>query len=425
MIAIALTLMLAAKVPSQVLPAAPDPSRILLGIWIEAAPGRDSIASHRWAAGLVSALGRRISAPPARQTASLALFRYVPSGSLPLAGGDARHHPDLRTSHLDLVWGVKSEDPLDSTTMSKALRTFLVNRGCLDERSLSVAWDLFHLPSLPENKLSMELFPIDHRHAIHWPGWDLLSDSGLPAHCSRILATRPAGSGTAYSEPVGILATTDRALNTPLSVRAWDADGHPGSGAVLELWRGVPDPIRPFSIRMEGPPSKFQADDSGRFTLNSARDWMVGDCTWVHGKTGSRGASFWRIRHAHKELSGWLDAGDLLGLPYQADTLRLSWNLPAGSSRAWKEASSMWPRPWLAAQADSTGLVTIGLSVPRSIAYVLRLVDERGKELFRSRPIELSPGVYEKVLERRVTPGSWDVRLDAPSSRLQVRLSAP
>lgn len=425
MIAVALTLLLAAKSPSPGVPTAPDPNRLLVGIWIEASPGRDSTSSHRWAARLVSVLNQKIVAPPARQSAVLALFRYVASGSLPLAGGDARHHPDLRTRNMDLVWGVRSEDPLDSTTISRAVRTFLVNRGCLDERSLSVAWDLFHLPSLPSNNLSATQFAIDHRHAIHWPSWSLVSDTGLPLHCLRTLATRPAGSGTAYSEPVRILATTARALDAPLSVRAWDASRHPASGAVLELWRGVPDSIRPFSIRMEGAPSLFVADDSGRFSVSSAQSWLAGDCTWVHGKTGSRGASFWRIRHAHKERTGWLDAGDLLGLPLDRDTLRLSWTMPAGSSRAWNEASSMWPRPWLAAQVDSSGVVTIGLSVPSSITYVLRLVDERGKELFRSRPIDFSPGVYEKTLERRITPGGWDVRLDGPSSRLQVRLSAP
>ena len=425
MIAVALTLLLAAKSPPSGVPTAPDPNRLRVGIWVEATPGRDSTSSHRWAARLVSILNQRVVAAPARQSAVLALFRYMPPGSLPLAGGDARHHPDLRVRDLDLVWGVKSDDALDSATISRALRTFLVNRGCLDERSLSVAWDLFHLPSLPSNNLATHQFPIDEHHSIHWPSWNLLADSGLPLHCLRILASRPAGSGTAYSEPVGILATTARVLNTPLSVRAWTASQHPASGAVLELWRGIADSIRPFSIRMEGAPTLFLADDSGKFSLSSARNWLAGDGPWVHGKTGSRGVSFWRIRHAHKERSGWLDAGDILGLPLDRDTLRLSWVMPAGSSRAWNEASSMWPRPWLAAQADSSGVVTIGLSVPSSISYVLRLVDERGKELFRSRPIEFSPGVYEKTLERRITPGSWDVRLDAPSSRLQVRLSTP
>jgi hypothetical protein len=424
-ISVALSLILAAKGPPPVVPKAPDPSRLRVGIWVEAGPGRDSAASFRWSSRLVAELKRRVSAPPAAQSAELALFRWVPQGALPLAGGDARHHPDLRVTDLDLVWGLKSEDALDSATMTKALRTFFVNRGCLDERSLSVPWDLFRLPQLPSNNLSASQFPIDEHHSIHWPRWNLLAEEGLPKHCVRILALRPAGSGIAYSEPTKILATTARALDAPLSVRVHDALRHPALGAILELWRGSPDSTRPFSIRMEGPPATFVADDSGIFDVRSARSWLAADSTWTHGKSGSRGASFWRIRHAHKQLSGWLDAGDLLDLPLERDTLRLSWTMPAGSSRAWSEASSMWPRPWLAAQSDSSGQVTIGLSVPHRIQYVLRLVDARGKELFRSLPIEFAPGVYEKTLERRITQGDWDVRMDAPSSRLQVRLTAP
>lgn len=425
MISVLVPLFLAAKSPAPVPQPALDPTRLRVGIWVEAAPGRDSSTAARWSNQLVAALQRRVSGPPARQSAELTLFRFLPKGALPLAGGDARHHPDLRTTHLDLVWGVPAGDPLDSTTFSRALRTFLVNRGCLDERSLSVAWDLFRLPQEPANGLSANQFPMDHRFAIHWPRWSLLSEPTAPANCLRILAQRPAGTGTAYSNPESILATTSKALATPLAVQVRDALHHPASGATLELWRGLPDSTRPFSIRMEGRPVTFLADDSGRFDLHSPRTWLGGDAPWTHGKSGSRGASFWRVRHAHKELSGWLDAGDLLDLPLQQDTLRLSWTMPAGSSRAWSEASSMWPRPWLAAQVDSSGRVTLGLSVPHRIQYVLRLVDERGKELFRSRPMEFAPGVYEKTLERTVTPGSWDVRLDAPSSRLQVRLTAP
>lgn len=425
MISVFVPLLLAAKSPVPAVTPALDPARLRVGVWVEAAPGRDSLSSARWSAQLVAALQRRVSGSPARQRADLALFRFVPQGALPLAGGDARHHPDLRTSHLDLVWGVPSADPLDSTTLAKALRTFLVNRGCLDERSLSVAWDLFRLPQEPANGLSASQFPIDHRFSIHWPRWSLLADPEPPASCLRTLSLRPAGTGTSYSDPASILATTAKALETPLTVRVNDALQHPASGATLELWRGLPDSTRPFSIRMEGRPEPFVADDSGRIAIPSPRAWLAGDASWTHGKSGSRGVSFWRVRHAHKELSGWLDAGDLLGLPLEHDTLRLSWTMPAGSTRAWAEASSMWPRPWLAAQVDSSGRVTLGLSVPHRIRYVLRLVDERGKELFRTRPMEFAPGVYEKTLERPITPGSWDVRLDAPSSRLQVRLTAP
>lgn len=425
MITLLLSLLLSAKVQPTAAPTPADPSRLRVGIWVEAAPGRDSLAAWRWAKGLVSDLSRRTRVAPASQSAELALFRFLPRGSLPLAGGDPRHHPDLRVTHLDLVWGVKSEDPLDSTTTAKSLRTFLINRGCLDERSLSVAWDLFRLPQDPANRLSREEFPIDSRHTVHWPRWSLLSDTGLPLHCLRTLALRPAGTGTSYSDPSSLLASTDRALGSPLEVQVRDALQRPASGAVLELWRGIPDSTRPYSIRLEGRPQVLVANDSGRFGLGTPRAWLAGDARWTHGKSGSRGASFWRLRHAHKELRGWIDAGDLLGLPMVRDTLRQSWTMPAGSSRAWSEASAMWPRPWLAAQVDSTGQVTLGLSVPHPIEYVLRLVDDRGKELLRSRPMEFAPGVYEKTLERRITPGEWDVRLDAPSSRLQVRLTAP
>jgi len=405
-------------------PAPPDPRVLRLGIWIESPPGIDSASARRWAAHLAARLDTLVAAPPARQHAVLDRVVFVPPRSLPLAGGDPHHHPDLRAVDLDLAWGIQIGDSLAETTARRILRTFLANRGCLDDRSLSVGWDLLRLPDLASNHLDRALFPIDARNTVYRPSWSLDSGS-LPPACLRALQAHPGGGGPTYSDPDRLALETARQLSRPLQVRVRDALGHPATGAVLEVWRGRPDAIRPYGTRLEGSPDTLVADDSGIIALRTPLHWLADTASWIHGKRGSRGVSFWRLGHAHRQLWGWMDAGSLLSLPDTSDTLRLSWTMPAGSSRSWREASAHWPRPWLAAEVDSSGIVTLGLSVPVAIEYVLRLVDDHGREVFRSSPLGFSPGLYEKKLDRAVRPGSWDIRLDAPSSRLQVRLVAP
>lgn len=405
-------------------PSPPDPRVLRLGIWIESPPGGDSASARRWASRLTSRLDTLIAAPPARQRAVLDRVVFVAPGSLPLAGGDPHHHPDLRAVGLDLVWGIQVGDSLVETTARRILRTFLANRGCLDDRSLSVGWDMLRIPELASNHLDRALFPIDSRNTVHRTSWSLDTGSLTPG-CLRALQAHPGGGGTTYSDPDRLALETSRQLSVPLEVRVRDALGHTAAGAVLEVWRGRPDSSRPYATRLEGPPDSLVADDSGIVALRTPLQWLADTASWVHGKRGSRGVSFWRLSHAHRQLWGWMDAGSLLSLPDSSDTLRLSWDMPAGSSRSWREAAQHWPRPWLAAEVDSSGIVTMGLSVPFAIEYVLRLVDDHGREVFRSSPLAFAPGLYEKKIDRAVRPGSWDVRLDAPSSRLQVRLVAP
>ena len=120
-----------------------------------------------------------------------------------------------------------------------------------------------------------------------------------------------------------------------------------------------------------------------------------------------------------------MDATDLARLADDSGRARVVWNLPGGSSSSWREASAKWPQAWLAAEADSAGNLTLGLSIPQGGMFVLSLVDSVGNEFLRSRPIHLARGVHEKVLAPGLSQGWWDVRLDGPSQRWQVRIFQP
>jgi len=411
--------------PSSSIPARDTVSPILrVGLWIESRPGLDSLSASKWAQQVVDRFDSLISPPPASQHAKLDRVVFVPSGALPLSGGNPRHHPDLRVRDLDLMWGVVAQDSLSPRTSREMIRTWLNNRGCLDERGFAVAWDMFSLPQRAANRLPGPEFPLDSRNMVYSPSWTTTSETTLSLECLRALASHKAGVGPTYSDQVRLSRELPASLSRFLKVWAQDALGHPASNAVLEIWRGRPDSRRPYAVRLEGAPDTLIANDSGEFAISSPMQWLADGEPWVHGKDGSRGVSYWRLSHAHRHLAGWMDASNLLSLPDTLDTLRLCWSLPSGSSHSWKEASEHWPRPWLAAESDSSGTLTIGLSVPSSTEYVLRVVDDHGHEILKSRPMPFSPGVYEKRLEKVIRPGSWDVRMDSPSSRLQVRLNA-
>lgn len=419
---LALSALLGAKTPPAPPPLPlPDPNLLQVGLWIEARPGADSLDARRWAEALVARLDRRVSS--AGQRARLTRMVLLPRGSrLPLAGGDPRHHPDLRATDLDLVWGIPGQDSLGEATMERILRTWLTNRGCLDERGFAVGWDLFLLPRLPSNALDSNMFPVDEHHTVHWPRWSLLHDSGVSPQCLRALAKHPAGKGISYSDLARQHRETSEQLGTPLDVRLSDALGHPVSGATLELWRGLPDPLRPYASRFQGPPDTLRSDSTGRFPVQIPLAWLSSPNVWNHGPEGSRGVSYWRITYGQHRFTGWLDAHELLSLPLVHDTLRLAWSLPAGSSRSWKEAAARWPRAWLAAETDANGALVLGLSTPEPLTCVLRLVDPLGREKARTRTLEFPAGVHERRFDLTPGPGEWDVRLDSPSSRLQVRL---
>lgn len=395
-----------------------------VGIWMEASSSADSSRLHAWAETTVETLNRRLFLSGLLLQAHLELFRTVSPGALPLAGGDAHHHPDLRATGLDLLWGVRQGEALPEAALN-AHRTWLVNAGCLDERGFNVGWDLFKLPDRPENRLAPRDFPIEGGD-IHRPSWSLLSDSVLPLSCRRALQALSPQHTPLYSDADRLNRLLDSSLSLPMAVSAFDGSGRPAVGAILEIWRGRPDPRRPYAGLFEGAPDTIVADDSARLPIPNPKQLLCGTGSWVHGRTGSCGTAFWRLTHAHRSLSGWLDAGSLLSLADSLDTLRLAWSLPGGSTSSWKEASEHWPRPWLAAESDSSGTLTLGLSVPSPIRYVLRIVDDRGNERLRSQPMFFQPGVYEKRLEGVASRPihDWDVRLDAPSSRLQARIQA-
>jgi len=413
---------LAKPAPLPAPPPRPDPNLLRVGVWIESRPGLDSSAGHRWAFDLVARLDRLVSPPPSGQHAVLAHIVSLPPGRLPLAGGDPRHHPDLRASDLDLVWGVPAQDSLSPALAQRILRTWLTNRGCLDERGFVVGWDLFHLPRTASNGLDSNEFPIDARNSVHWPRWTLALDPELTESCRRALALHPAGSGPSLSDHVRHRLETELRLRKPLTPRLTDALGHPAVGALLEIWRGRPDPRRPYASLFSGMPDTSRSDEEGRFPLASPLAWFSDSARWVHGSNGSNGVSYWRITHGPRKLSGWMDAEEMLSLPLVADTLRLEWALPSGTSRAWKEAAEHWPYPWLAAETDSTGRLVLGLSAPTPLSCVLRLIDSKGRETARTPPLTFPTGVHERRFDLTPGPGDWDVRLDAPSSRLQVRL---
>jgi hypothetical protein len=391
-----------------------------IGIWMEARPDVDSLTQRRWADSVVSDFSHRLA-----PTASAGLFRFqlLRNGALPLAGGDARHHPDLRATDLDAAWGVPSTDPLDATTAQRAQRAWLAARGCPDERNFGVGWDLFELPHDSANRLSPRSFVPDSQNNVYTPRWRQLPDSGLDAVCRAILQRRREGGLELFSTAV-LERSLRESLPTHLAVGVLDDGNRPAIGASLEIWRGIPDPRRPFANRLAGKPAIYHADSLGRFPLANGLAWFAKD-SLVFSPQGSNAISYWRLRLGKKSLQGWMDAVELANLPRRQGWAEQYWRLPSGSSRPWQEASGRWPQPWLAAEADASGVLTMGLSVPVETDFVLRILDARGREKLRTRPIHLPRGVHERSMKVSLPPGWWDVRLDTPLDRFQVRVEFP
>lgn len=416
--------LLLATILAAPVPPAPVPLESFLlqvGVWVETPRAEDSTRLRLWADSLIQDLNNRLAMSGLRLRAKLNRLQSTPKGSLPLAGGDPRHHPDLRATSLDLMWGVRSTDGL-ADAGALALRTWLGNCGCLDERTFVIGWDQFLIASRRENRLDPPIAP-PANGIVRSTSWSLLPDSGLPTACRVALARIRAGGGPRYSDAKRLTLVTDTLLSKPLVLEARDAEGRPAVHALLELWRGHPSASRPYGNLIEGAPDTLVSDSLGRIVFPSARTWLCGADPWSHGRNGSCGTSYWRLGHAHRKLSDWMDAGMLIGLPDTLDSLRLALSLPSGSSRSWKEASDHWPHPWLAAEADSAGKFTIGISVPTQTEYVLRVIDDQGRETARTHPMRFEPGVYEKQLSFIPVKRGWDVRLDAPSSRLQTRIT--
>lgn len=421
MIILPLILATSLAAPPPPAPAPLDAFLLQVGVWAETPRAEDSTRVRHWADSLIRDLNSRLGASGLKLRARLNLLQMTPKGSLPLAGGDPRHHPDLRATTLDLMWGVRSGDGLlDAGTL--AMRTWLGNLGCLDERTFVIGWDQFLIAARRENRLDLPT-ATPTSGIVRTTNWTLLPDSGLPTACRAALARVRAGNGPWYSDARRLVLVTDTLLSKPLVLEARDAEGRPADHSILELWRGSPSATRPYGNIIEGAPDTLVADSLGRIVFPSARTWLCGTSPWSHGRNGSCGTSYWRLGHAHRKLADWMDAGMLIGLPDSLDSLRLALSLPSGSSRSWKEASDHWPHPWLAAESDSTGKLTIGISVPFQTEFVLRVIDDQGRETARTHPMRFEPGVYEKKLNFIPVKAGWDVRLDAPSSRLQSRIT--
>jgi hypothetical protein len=391
-----------------------------IGIWMEARLDVDSATQRHWADSVVSDFSRRL-APTA--SASLYRFTLVRGASLPLAGGDPRHHPDLRATDLDAAWGVPSADSLNASTAHRAERAWLSARGCPDERNFGIGWDLFDLAKDTANHLEPRDFVPDGQNNVYTPRWRELPDSGLDDACRSILHLRREG-GLELFAAWKLERELRESLPTHLVVGVLDDGNRPAIGATLEIWRGVSDSRRPFATRLAGKPEIFFADSLGRFAIQSGSAWLSKD-SLVFAPDGGNAISYWRLRLGKKSMEGWMDAVQLANLPRREGWAEQYWRLPSGSSKSWKEASGRWPQPWVAAEADTAGLLTLGLSVPVETDFVLRVLDARGREKVRTRPIHLARGVHERSVKVRIPPGWWDVRLDNPVDRFQIRVEFP
>jgi len=390
-----------------------------IGVWMERGPHADSTRSRALADSLVGDFAKRVEGG-----ARLERFVLVRPGALPLAGGEAHLNPDLRDTTLDAVWGVPYGEVLGPDLVRRAERAWLSARGCPDERDFAEGWDLFLLPRDSLNKPYDIHWQVDSNHYVHFPSWSQLPDTGLDPLCRRILRMDPPGRGLRFISLDTLRARLDSLLPRRLDVSIQDDGGRPVSEARLELWRSRPDSRRAFGARLEGGPDTFVADTSGGFPLGSGEAWFRSD-TLSFGIGGSNALTYWRVGLGRKQMEGWMDATDLARLADDSGRARVVWNLPGGSSAPWREASAKWPQGWLAAEADSTGDLTLGLSIPQGGMFVLRLVDSLGNEFLRSRPIHLARGVHEKILSPGLSQGWWDVRLDSPSQRWQVRVYQP
>lgn len=390
-----------------------------IGVWMERGPHADSARSRAWADSLVGDFSRRVEGG-----ARLERFALVRPGALPLAGGDAHRNPDLRDTALDAAWGVPYGEVLGPDLARRAERAWLLARGCPDERDFTEGWDLFVLPRDSVNKADDIQWKVDSNNYVRFPSWSQLPDTGMDPLCRSILRMDPPGRGMRFYSLDTLRSRLNALLPKILDVSLQDVGGRPVPGATLELWRSRPDSRRAFGARLEGRPDIFVSDTSGTFPLRSGRAWFGSDSI-SFGVGGSNALTYWRVSLGKKHMEGWMDATDLARLADDSGRARVVWALPGGSSASWREASAKWPLGWLAAEADTSGNLTLGLSIPTGGEFVLRIVDSLGNEFLRSRPIHLAKGVHEKILSPGLAQGWWDIRLDGPSERWQVRVYQP
>ena len=385
-----------------------------VGVWVERGPVTDSVRSRVWADSLVRDLSQRTGSQ-----LKLERFVLVRPGALPLAGGDPHYHPDLRDTSVDFAWGVPYGEAMDPRMAARAERVWFSALGCPDERNFAVGWDMFLLPKDPRNQPDTALWRLDSNHYVRFPNWSEVPDSGLDPLCRRIFGRSTPGRGLRHFSLDTVLLCLQSSLPTSLTVTVSDAGGRPAAGATLELWRSRPDSRRTFGARLEGRPETFISDTDGIFPLRTGLSWFAPEGPLVFGTQGSNATTYWRVKFGRKQVEGWMDATDLARLADDSGRARVSWNLPGGSSVAWREASSKWPHGWLAAQADSAGSVSLGISIPEEGQFVLRFVDPLGHEFLRAKPIHLARGVHERILSPGLPEGWWDIRLDGASDRFQ------
>lgn len=403
----ALLALCAQATPAGAATPAPDTTRFEVGVWAERRSDADSANLDRWGRDLVGELDRRLHEAGTGRTARWTGLRLATT--LPLAGGDARHHPDLRERHLDLMWGVKRSDPLPQAR-EQAIRTWLSALGCPDDRTFRVGWDM--VPS------ALRKAPAGERWE-HLPTWSELPDSGgLEPVCAAAVATIPAGRGPRWNGPDLVGQILNQRLDVPATVRIEDALGRPVAEGRLEIWRSRAAPERPWAARLDSLPSVLVSDSNGRFPLRRLQDWF-GPSPLHHAPSGSDALVRWRVSRGAWSEEGWLDAVEAASMPERA------WRLPAGTSRAWGEARDRWPSTWLAAELDSTGRPVLGLSLPQADRWVVRVLADDGHEAARFQAVELPSGVQEWILPVHLPPGGYDVRMDAASERLRARIRVP
>lgn len=385
-----------------------------VGLWWELTPERDSAWADRYARSLVADLDARLRRSGGRG-AVLERLVLVPQGRLPLAGSDPQEHPDLRDSLLDLEWGVPAKLPIPEIRAVQV--AWLHALGCPDPSTFAVGWDLFRLQENGKALLGTPAFPIRQGLWARLPSWNL-TDSVIDPLCLRLSERDTLHRGPRLARIATALAGMSALLPDTLRVQVRDGAGLPVLGR-LELWRGRASPLRPFAALFEGGWDSLVTDTLGRLSI-PREVWFGG--AMAHGAGGSNLTALVRVSGSGKILPwSWLDARDLVlsgGV--------LEFKLPAGSSRAWQAATKAEPGTAMVAVESDTSGVWLAVAQPGSEDVVVRVSEAGGgRILFRSRPIHLTPGVWEKRLPLVLSPGgAYELRLDMPRSRSVVRFVA-
>jgi hypothetical protein len=382
-----------------------------VGVWWELTSQRDSATAIRYAGLLVQDLNARLRRSGGHG-AVLERLVMVREGRLPLAGSDPQEHPDLRDSAIDLEWGVPAKLPVPEIRTVQV--AWLHALGCPDPSTFAVGWDLFRVQENGKPLLGTPAFALQQDLWARAPGWNL-TDSVIDPLCMRLSGRDTAHRGPRLTRIATALAGMVALLPDTIRVQVRDGAGLPFHGR-LDLWRGRADAVRPFAALFDGAWDSLSTDTLGRLAV-SRESWFGAAMT--HGASGSNLTALVRASGGGKMLPWrWLDARDLI-----LSNGSLELRLPSGSSRAWQSAARAEPGAQLVAVESDTSGVWVAMAQPNSEDVVVRVSEAGGgRALFRSKPIHLTPGVWEKRLPLILSPGAaYELRLDMPRSRTVVR----